>query len=755
MKLKNLEIHGFKSFVDKTVVHFDKDVTAIVGPNGCGKSNIVDAVRWVMGEQSAKHLRGRNMEDVIFSGAETRAPLSMAHVELTFSTSGYQTPPAYANYSEISIGRRLYRTGEGSLTQSEYFINKAPARLKDITDLFLGTGVGTKAYSIIEQGRISQVVSARPDERRFYIEEAAGVSKFKARKEAALRKIESTRQNLLRLTDVIAELTRQVNTLDRQAKKAEKYRAVKQEFQKWDLAVSSHHYARLAGGQTGLEEELKALSLKAEENQTGLNTAENHLEAARTELVTAEQTISRTQNDLFELNNLIQLGEADLRYKKEEEERLKTDLGDLDKLLEEYRMEEEGLKRGLEQVDGQKMTADLDIARLEAEVEEAKEKGDEALKQVGLVKLSVEERGQKIHEMENRAVQIEALKKSHREKQEAAKKSIEEWEAENEKLARRLSELQKVCRSAAGELESLRQMKLNLSARTDQITAELNTHRENLKRAESELMRLKEELTQKKSRLDSLDELQKNFEGYQEGTRAVLMKKRESGGEGIFGTVADFVETEPQYEGAVSAVLGEKLQYVVVKSQNEGVEAAEYLKTAQSGRSTFVPVNLRDYGESTEPLPEQEGVLGPMARFVTLNGEYEGLKDFLFGDIYLVSDLRHALDIWSANGHRKTLVTLNGEVVAPSGVISGGTLENTAKALLEKKREMKELAQIIDGLRTVLAEKERLRGEAGSRVEGLETSLSEARHSSFEEEIKIANQEKDVAHFKEEIESLK
>ncbi|MBI2500175.1 MAG: AAA family ATPase [Deltaproteobacteria bacterium] len=247
MQIKKLEMVGFKSFVDPTIIDFDSPLIGIVGPNGCGKSNIVDAIRWVMGEMSAKSLRGRGMEDVIFNGSQTRPPINMAEVSLTFSTEDGIAPAPYTEFSEITITRRLFRDGE-----SEYLINKIPCRLRDIINLFLGTGVGHRAYSVIEQGRIDFAINAKPEDRRLLIEEAAGVSKFKARKEAAVRKMEATRQNLARLKDILVEVQRQIGSLDRQVKKAEKYRQLKEEVKSLDLKLASLRY-REANTEKGRE----------------------------------------------------------------------------------------------------------------------------------------------------------------------------------------------------------------------------------------------------------------------------------------------------------------------------------------------------------------------------------------------------------------------------------------------------------------------------------------------------------------------
>src|SRR5438132_1477949 len=240
MKIRRLEISGFKSFADRVVFSFDEGVTGVVGPNGCGKSNVVDAIRWAMGEQSAKHLRGRAMEDVIFSGSESRPPTGMAEVSLTFQNDGRLVPPQYAGFGEITITRRLFRSGD-----SDYEINKTSCRLMDITELFLGTGVGTRAYSIIEQGRIGLIVSAKPEDRRSIIEEAAGVTKYKARRKQAERKLEATEQNLLRLSDVGGEVGRRLQGLERQAKKAERFRELRGELRELELLAACRNYLQL------------------------------------------------------------------------------------------------------------------------------------------------------------------------------------------------------------------------------------------------------------------------------------------------------------------------------------------------------------------------------------------------------------------------------------------------------------------------------------------------------------------------------
>src|SRR5579859_7111447 len=305
MKIKKLELVGFKSFVDKTVLHFDHDVLGIVGPNGCGKSNIVDAIRWCMGEQSARHLRGRAMEDVIFNGSETRTPHDFAEVTLTFDNDDpAELPLEYKDYAEIAVTRRLHRTGE-----SEYLINKTAVRLRDVTDLFLGTGAGTKAYSIVEQGKVGLIVSAKPEDRRLLIEEAAGITKFKSRKKQAEKKMELTQQNLLRVGDIVSEIDRNLASLKRQAAKAERYVAYRNELEDLQLHEAAHRYLELVGWIKYESGEVGQASGEYEQRRTELGVADAELEVARQGVHDAEQTLDAAQNASFAADNAVRAEE--------------------------------------------------------------------------------------------------------------------------------------------------------------------------------------------------------------------------------------------------------------------------------------------------------------------------------------------------------------------------------------------------------------------------------------------------------------
>src|SRR5499433_40703 len=332
MRIQRLDITGFKSFTDRAVFSFGDGVTGIVGPNGCGKSNVVDAVRWVMGEQSAKHLRGRAMEDVIFSGSESRPPLSMAEVSLKLSIEeGDPLAPQYAGLPEITVTRRLFRNGD-----SEYLINKTVCRLLDITELFLGTGVGTRAYSIIEQGRVGLIVSAKPEARRAIIEEAAGVTKYKARRKAAERKMEFTQQNLLRITDIVSELEKRLESLSRQAKKADKYRKLKGQIREIELHSASHRFLELHAQAQVLQLKLAGISAEERSSLDRVRQLEETIERNRNQLDRDAQALQALQQDAHGLESRVQLADQRLAH-------LAADAEETGKRLEKERAELEQL----------------------------------------------------------------------------------------------------------------------------------------------------------------------------------------------------------------------------------------------------------------------------------------------------------------------------------------------------------------------------------------------------------------------------
>ncbi|MDQ3037816.1 MAG: AAA family ATPase, partial [Myxococcota bacterium] len=318
MKIKKVEICGFKSFVDKTVVVFDHDITAIVGPNGCGKSNVVDAIRWTMGEQSAKNLRGKSMDDVIFNGSETRGPHSFAEVTLVFDNTDGLAPAEYRDYAEIAVTRRLDRTGN-----SDYLINKTPVRLLDVVELFLGTGVGSKAYSIIEQGKIGYIVSAKPEDRRGLIEEAAGITKFKAKKKTAERKMDQTRQNLLRIGDIVSEIEKNLSSLKRQAQKAERYKEYRGEIRDLELLVGSHRWLELTVTRRVIDGELMEASGVLDGQRAALRVREAELEGERLAVQRAESDVERAQRAAYELDNSVRMLEGRVQSHRERLEGLR------------------------------------------------------------------------------------------------------------------------------------------------------------------------------------------------------------------------------------------------------------------------------------------------------------------------------------------------------------------------------------------------------------------------------------------------
>ena len=734
MRIKRLDISGFKSFPDKTTLLFDKPIVGIVGPNGCGKSNIVDAIRWVMGEQSVKSLRGRNREDVIFAGSESRPPKAVAEVTLTFDNRARLAPAQY-NVDDLSVCRKLYRSGE-----SDFFINKSPCRLKDITHLFLGSGAGNKAYSIIEQGRIGLIVSAKPEDRRYMIEEAAGITRYHSRRREAERKMQQTRQNLLRTEDVLAEQKRQLNSLNRQAKKAERYRVIKSRLKELEMASAAFEYDRLNGAIAKKRKELGGLLEERARSRTGLDTMETKLETVRIEQDRNEARLRDLGEEIHELERLISLEENNRKAYREEEERIrsrKTDLANTEKELEKQKSE------------------------LADQIEASREKKKELLSQIDEKKKALEERRKQFDEAEA----------SYRD----AQKTVDERKSAHYKIASRIDSKQGEIRflyqrisdskdrisqnsvqraMAEKECQRLEQEKAEFVAKKNELhekeaglrqkaqeeDTSLNELRERKNVAAKELSTIRDERLKTASRLESLMELERNLEGFAEGVRKVMSKSAEIFDEGeLLGTLADAVEADADYEAALAAALTDRLQWPVTKNLEAAVKAVQVLRSKRYGRASFVPAGL-----TPEPSATSDAPLPRLLDRVRVREDVRNYVTSLLADVLVAGDLEEAARCWMEHPGRFSLVTPEGEFIDRRGCLTGGSSEAQSTLLLMRKREMGELEEKL-ALRDAEIEKQSASHEEMlSNFEALQKQLEVTRSERRQVEIAVLGVSKDL-----------
>ncbi len=750
MQLKTLEMIGFKSFCDKTTVTFQPGVTAVVGPNGCGKSNISDAIRWVLGEQSAKHLRGDKMEDVIFNGSESRKPLGMAEVILRLTNIGGNLSSEFGQYQEIEITRRLYRSGE-----SEYLINKIPCRLKDIRDLMMDAGVGAKIHAIIEQDKVDQILSSKPQDRRFLFEEVAGVMKYKARRQEALSKLESTQQNQLRVNDIIIEVKRQVNSLDRQAKKAERFQKLRAEMKDLDFRLASVDYSNLGLEWTTSSEEFKKLEDEVTELHASLGRIESTIEETRADALSAEHELSMLQHKIHETETALSRAEHRVEMSKSQIASLTEQRG-RDLADREY------LKQETTRVAEQKVRHEEESRVLSASINEKNTVlGDRA---ATLESLSQALKEKEASLEETRTGILNAMTASAAEKNTLSNlrsriSQIDEQDergmAEKQDLERKLQESTALLAAKERELEEItartnaaREERMQVMERLEQALAK----KKSLENATNES---RNRLAGQNSRLRSLIELEQSLEGYQKGVRTVMSARKEASAEEHLGTihglVADMIETEPRYEVAIEAVLGDRLQYVVVDSQHDSLKAIDYLKTKSGGRSTFVPKTPREM--KSEPFIKNghAGVIGSALNIVRYKDNYSSVAQYLLGDVVVVDTMDTALYLWHKEGFNKTVVTLSGEIVDPWGAVTGGAVEAVGTGMLTKRREIKDLEHEVADLTVAIARLEAELSSADAAIESDKRIEAELAQQIHRMEIEFVNKEKDRTTVGDEI----
>ncbi len=739
MHIKKLEICGFKSFVDKTVVHFDHDVIGVVGPNGCGKSNIVDSIRWCMGEQSAKHLRGRAMEDVIFNGSESRPAAGMAEVTLTFdnndSTYADTLPEEYKQYPEIAVTRRLFRDGT-----SEYLINKTQVRLRDVTDLFLGTGVGTKAYSIVEQGRIGQIVSSRPQDRRLYIEEAAGITKYRLRRKQADRKMQLTRQNLLRITDIVSEIDRTRNSLKRQAAKAERYVSYRGELEDLFLHDASHRLLEMivmervqVDALTEQQKRVGQVEHEISEREGKLNAARGEAGQIESRYDTATATSTAAEQRVTQLSS--------------DYDRARDRLTHLNERLKQARSEKAELESKLESLETEGQELEARIATLSKDEASRNSDADLEQKQLDELKAAEAQAEQTLQELRAKLSQARTEQATLRTRMEGVDKQIEDSQVRCDKLEQERCQL-------ATEIERLKlnQQALEISvndlrehqASTEDETSKLEAELSELKplsQKQAELLEsLRAEAGQKQNRLRALEDLHQRLEGVGSGTKALLSSEDPV----VLGMLADRLEVDEDYTEALAGLMGDRLQTVIVNDPERGLALLDELKTSRRGRATIASQRPAFVAGQHSAAASDERVITHLIDQLHFAPEDEALVRALVGDAVVVQTPADALVV-NARYASVTAVALDGTVVSGQGLVSGGSGDNVAAAMVEQKREIGQLQTSLAELGSQLEQAETEHVELSERLEKAQRDLATARQSKHERELKLLTAEKDFA----------
>lgn len=718
MYLKSIEVHGFKSFANKMLLDFNNGITAIVGPNGSGKSNIADAVRWVLGEQSAKQLRGSKMEDVIFSGTELRKPLGYAYVALTIDNSDHKLP---IDYNEVTVARRVYRSGE-----SEYLINGSPCRLKDVQELFMDTGIGKEGYSIIGQGQIEKILSGKPEDRRELFDEAAGIVKYKRRKYEAERNLEEERANLARVSDIISEIERQLVPLKKQSETAKTYLQYREELKTIEVALFLKEYDKIHSSKEEIECKLK---ISSEDMETTQNEYEN-----------IKDEYKRLELQLEELDSAIEANKASyneyLLKKEKAEGEIKLLNEQINSLLQNdeiyqeriHSTEQEILVKKAEEQDyfEEKEKIDLNISEVD-------DKLSAALVELEQIKENIKIYSKEMEDCSNAIFQ-------YLNQNSGIKSNIQRYETMLEQNAIRKAQLnQKILKIKSEEAqydEEIHKCEEHLKIVSDEIihyTEEseyigkaINDSQNIIDDITLKLNKLQNQYHVEKSRLESLINLAERYEGYGNSIKKVMEQKQNK--PGIVGVVADIIKTEKEYETAIETALGQSIQNIITEDEKTAKDMIAYLKANKFGRATFLPLtNITSSNNlHNHDVLKEKGVIGIAASLVKAESKYNALINYLLGRIIVVDHIDNATIIAKKFNYTLRIVTLEGELLTPGGSISGGAYKNVSN-LLGRRREIETLEALIAELDKQIKELSLDKEKEIERKSDLVTQLDEVK----------------------------
>ena len=745
MRLKRLELYGFKSFALRTEIVFNEGITAIVGPNGSGKSNIGDAVRWVLGEQSAKTLRGASMQDVIFSGTQKRKPLSYCEVSLIFDNEDRTLPLEYA---EVMVTRRVYRSGD-----SEYFLNRSSCRLKDVIDLFRDTGIGKEGYSIIGQGRIDEILSRKGEDRRLVFEEAAGIVKFKARKEEADKKLSRTMENMARVDDILDELKRQLDPLEEQSKNARVYMDLAARLKELDLNLFLVRSDKMEAKLREYDQDLQSIRAVLDQTEYTLHEKTVQRDERQAEIGELDTRISEAHAAMLsgmeavhEAGDALHAVEERMRSRQENRERIQRELKeDGERLAELERLAEESgsgsevrsgnLKEHNEALE-QARKAEEEARRAQAEKEEALENHKNAMMdainrraaalsdqtRLKTMLATMEDRMQEI------TVSCEAMKRAGGDLDEAVAEAREKLKAEQETR--------------------------------DQLDAGVREAREKLEAADASVIQARKEYDTKlaemrdmESRQKLLDEMSREMEGYANSVRSVVRYAQEEGLDKVYGPLNRLMSVPRQYETAMDMVLGNAQQNVVTEDEETAKTLIEFLRTNRLGRATFLPVTTvrpRVLTDREREVLDMPGCIGVASELVECDEHFRGVVENLLGRTVVADNLSHGIAIMRKGGHEFRLVTLQGDVMHSGGSMTGGSVSSRSTNLFSRERELKELTEALSAGQDELERLLKCMRDGQAEKDSLKTRSADALEELHRQEIAVARETERVQNAEDE-----
>ena len=727
MRLKTLELQGFKSFPDKTVISFDRGITVVVGPNGSGKSNISDAMRWVLGEMSTKSIRGTKMEDVIFAGSQKRSPMGYAEVTVTFdNTEEDGKILSMAEYDEISVTRRYYRVGD-----SEYFINRKPARLRDINDLFMNTGLGKGGYSIIGQGKIAEIISQKNDERRAIFEEAAGIARYRFQKTEATRKLDATNENLVRLEDIAGVLGERVGPLEKDAEKAKKYLEIRDAKMAIDISLSLYDIDNAKTDTDELSSKLilsKAELDEADETRASLEASEERTHEESTENQIEREKLSAK---VLELTTALHENDAKIKLSENDVEHLRAEIGAANARIRAAEATASNAKAEWEKVSGNYAQAERAMRALSAKAGKAAEEVEAA--EEALSENARQNTGNETRMAELRAAQTdaaiaasvaEAQKESASQKCDELSESIEKHESDIRMLDDRMNLAKE---KIAGYVKKEEAIKAQLDE-IDRVKAEYDGKMQALSAQKNDQFL---EISSRKHKIQNLVRMEELLEGYSGAVRFVVSEHK--GGKitlpsgvpiALYGPLSTLISVPDRYSAAIEIAFGQSLQNLVVEDEESAKAAIAYLKKKSAGRATFYPVSTMRGTELTEadlPAGTREGFLASASALVDCEEKFRGIVRSLLGRILIVDDIEHANKIAKAMNFRYRIVTLDGQVINAGGSFTGGSLSTDGR-ILSRRVQIDKLGEEVKALEAAMAATEKEMKDLTAKREETERS---------------------------------